>query len=47
MVAVLAMHMSTAMSNMNFAHNYYPTIFSLAISLLLLSPRLQIAPSNH
>lgn len=47
MVAVLAMHMSTAMSNMNFAHNYYPTILSLAISLLLLSPRLQIAPSNH
>lgn len=47
MVAVLAMHMSTAMSNMNFAHNYYPTILSLTISLLLLSPRLQIAPSNH
>lgn len=47
MVAVLAMHMSTAMSNMNFAHNYYPTILSLAISLLLLSSRLQSAPSNH
>lgn len=37
MCAVLTMHMGTAMSNMNFAHNYYPTILSLAISLLLLS----------
>lgn len=47
MVAILAMHMSSAMSNMNFAHNYYPTVLSLAISLLLLSSRLQTAPSNH
>lgn len=47
MYAVLAMHMSTAMSNMNFAHNYYPTILSLTISLLLLSPRLQNTQSNH
>jgi O-antigen ligase len=47
MVAILAMHMSTAMSNMNFAHNYYPTVLSLAISLLLLSPRLQTTSSNH
>ncbi len=47
MCAVLTIHMSTAMSNMNFAHNYYPTILSMAISLLLLSPRLQKAPSNH
>lgn len=47
MCAMLTMHMSTAMSNMNFAHNYYPTILSLAISLLLLIPRLQKTPSNH
>ena len=37
MCAVLTMHMGTAMSNTNFAHNYYPTILSLAISLLQLS----------
>jgi hypothetical protein len=37
MLAMLLMHLSTAMSNMNFAHNYYPTIFSIVISLLLIS----------
>lgn len=37
MLALLLMHLSTAMSNMNFAHNYYPTILSLSIGLLLIS----------
>lgn len=40
LVAVLMMHMSTSMSNMNFAHNYYPTMLSLGVSLLLLTPQL-------
>ena len=37
MFALLLMHLSTALSNMNFAHNYYPTILSISICLLLLS----------
>lgn len=40
LVAVLLMHMSASMSNMNFAHNFYPTMLSLGVSLLLLSPQL-------
>lgn len=47
LLAILFMHMSTALSNMNFAHNYYPTVLSVAITLLLLSPRLQNASSNR
>lgn len=37
MLALLLMHLSTALSNMNFAHNYYPTLLSISIGLLLLS----------
>jgi O-antigen ligase len=37
MLALLLMNLSTALSNMNFAHNYYPTILSISIGLLLLS----------
>jgi len=50
MLALLLMHLSTALSNMNFAHNYYPTLLSISIGLLLLSalpapsPRQPIAP---
>lgn len=40
LVAVLLMHMSASMSNVNFAHNYYPTMLSLGVSLLLLTPQL-------
>ena len=40
LVAVLLMYMSASMSNMNFAHNYYPTMLSLGVSLLLLTPQL-------
>lgn len=37
MLGVLIMHMTTALTNMNFAHNYYPTILSIGLSLLLLT----------
>jgi O-antigen ligase len=40
LVAVLLMHMSASMSNMNFAHNFYPTILSFGVTLLLLTPLL-------
>jgi hypothetical protein len=29
------MLMSSGLSNMNFAHNYYPTVLSLAVTLLV------------
>jgi O-antigen ligase len=35
LASVLFLHMSAALSNMNFAHNYYPTILSLAVTLLV------------
>ena len=35
MLSVLLMHMTAAITNMNFAHNYYPTILSVGVSLLL------------
>lgn len=44
MLAVLGMHMTTSLTNMNFAHNYYPTILSIGVSLLLLSAQHQ---SSH
>jgi O-antigen ligase len=34
---ILFMHMSTALSNVNFAHNYYPTILSLVVCIILWS----------
>ena len=40
LVAVLLMHLSASMSNMNFAHNFYPTILSFGVTLLLLTPLL-------
>lgn len=43
MWALLLMHLSTALSNMNFAHNHYPTLLSISIGLLLMSA--QPAPS--
>lgn len=43
MLALLLMHSSTALSNMNFAHNYYPTLLSISVGLLLMSA--QPAPS--
>lgn len=41
LLAVLGMHMTTSLTNMNFAHNYYPTILSFGVSLLLLSAQYQ------
>lgn len=35
--ALTLMHATTGLTNMNFAHNYYPIMLSLAIALLLLS----------
>jgi O-antigen ligase len=35
LLGMLLMHMSTALSNVNFAHNYYPTMLSLMVSLTL------------
>jgi O-antigen ligase len=34
---MLLMHTSTALSNVNFAHNYYPTMLSLMVSIVLWS----------
>ena len=38
-LSVLAMHLSTGMSNANFAHNYYPVLLSLAMGLMLIGER--------
>jgi O-antigen ligase len=35
LASMLFLHMSAALTNMNFAHNYYPTIMSLAVTLLV------------
>ncbi len=35
LAGVVFMLMSSGMSNMNFAHNYYPTVLSLAVTLLV------------
>ncbi len=37
LAGILTMHLSTALSNVNFAHNYYPTMLSLMICLTLWS----------
>lgn len=37
LAGILAMHASTGLTNVNFAHNYYPTLLSLCVSLVLLS----------
>lgn len=35
LAGLLLMHLITGMSNMNFAHNYYPTMLSVSIALIL------------
>ena len=35
LASVLFLHMSAELTNVNFAHNYYPTILSLAVTLLV------------
>jgi O-antigen ligase len=44
MLALLLMHLSTALSNMNFAHNYYPTLLSISVGLLLMSAQPATSP---
>ncbi len=39
MAALLAMHLLTGLSNMNLAHNYYPTLLSISACLLMASMR--------
>lgn len=36
LIALLVMHLSTGMSNMNFAHNYYPLMLALSTALVIL-----------
>ncbi len=38
-LALLVMHFTTGLSNMNFAHNYYPVWLALSTSLFLLATR--------
>ena len=35
LASVLFLHMSAELTNVNFAHNYYPTILSLAVTMLV------------
>jgi O-antigen ligase len=35
--AILLMHASTGLTNVNFAHNYYPAVLSICVALVLLS----------
>ena len=37
LASIAAMHSAAAMTNMNFAHNYYPTLFSLSVTITLIS----------
>ena len=37
LAGILAMHLTTAFSNVNFAHNYYPTMLSLMVCITLWS----------
>ena len=39
--AITIMHSLASVTNMNFAHNYYPTLLSLSVSITLLSAMLQ------
>jgi O-antigen ligase len=39
LTGILLMHLTTALSNVNLAHNYYPTILSLVICITLWSAK--------
>lgn len=41
MAGVLFIHITTGLTNVNFAHNYYPTMLSIVMSLILLTPSVQ------
>jgi O-antigen ligase len=36
MAGILFMHSTSSLTNVNFAHNYYPTVLSVAVSVCLL-----------
>ncbi len=40
-VAITAMHSLAEVTNMNFAHNYYPTLLSLSVTVTLLFARIE------
>jgi O-antigen ligase len=44
LTGVVLMLMSSGLSNMNFAHNYYPTVLSLAITLLVCAAACRVTP---
>ena len=44
LAGVVFMHMSSGLGNMNFAHNYYPTVLSLAVTLLVCAATRPAAP---
>jgi O-antigen ligase len=45
LAGVVFMLMSSGLSNMNFAHNYYPTVLSLAVTLLVCAAALPRSPT--
>jgi len=44
---VLFIHATTGLTNVNFAHNYYPTMLSIVMSLILLTPHIKIKASRE
>ena len=46
LAGVVLMLMSAGLSNMNFAHNYYPTVLSLAVTLLVCAAARPSSPAT-
>lgn len=47
LAGVVFMLMSSGLSNMNFAHNYYPTVLSLAVTLLVCAAARPSTPATQ
>ena len=47
MVAITAMHSLAEVTNMNFAHNYYPTLLSLSVAITLLFAKIEAQQRQH
>jgi O-antigen ligase len=47
LVAITAMHSLVGMTNMNFAHNYYPTLLSLSVAITLLFAKIEAQQRQH
>ena len=45
MGGVLFIHATTGLTNVNFAHNYYPTMLSIVMSLILITPSIKTLPA--